>query len=73
MSLMILATQPLTWLIAYAGAKGSVRLAGAAFTENNLGAPPLFVFDQLYLKITWRGGPSAAAATGYTETNLSKR
>jgi hypothetical protein len=71
MSLVIFATHPLTWLIAYLAAEGSVRLVGAVFTENNLGVLPLFVFDKLYLKMTGRSGPSAVQAAGYSEGNLS--
>jgi hypothetical protein len=71
MSLMIFATHPLTWLIAYVGIEGSVRLAGAAFAENNLGILPLFVFDKIFLRVTGRSGPGAAQAGGFTEGNLS--
>lgn len=70
-ALVIFATHPLTWLIAYGGVEGSVRMVGAAFTENNLGILPLFVLDKIFLKITGRSGPSAAEAAGYTEGNLS--
>ena len=71
MGLVIFATHPLTWLIAYAGLEGSVRLVGAAFTETNLGILPLFVLDRIYLKMTGRSGPSAAKAAGYEQGNLS--
>jgi hypothetical protein len=71
MSLVILATHPLTWLIAYVGAEGSVRLVGAAFTETNLAILPLFVLDKILLKIAGRSGPGAARAGGYSESNLS--
>jgi hypothetical protein len=71
MSLMIFATHPITWLIAYAGIEGSVRLAGAAFAENNLGILPLFVLDKIFLRVTGRSGPGAAQAGGFTEGNLS--
>lgn len=70
-AISIFATHPLTWLIAYAGVEGSVRLVGAAFTGNNLGILPLFALDKILLKITGRSGPSAAQAAGYTEGNLS--
>jgi hypothetical protein len=71
MSLMIFATHPLTWLLASIGVEGTVRLLSAAFTENNLGILPLFVLDKIFLKMTGRGGPSAAQAAGYAESNLS--
>lgn len=70
-ALVIWATHPLTWLFAYAGVEGSVRLVGAAFTENNLGILPLFLLDKFFLKITGRSGPSAAKAAGYADSNLS--
>jgi hypothetical protein len=70
-AIVIFATHPLTWLIAYAGVEGSVRLVGAAFSENNLGILPPFVLDKIYLKITGRSGPSAAKAAGYDQGNLS--
>ena len=71
MGLVIFATHPLTWLIAYAGIEGSVRLVGAAFTENNLGILPLFVVDKIYLKMTGQSGPGAAKAAGYERGNWS--
>lgn len=70
-ALVIFAIHPLTWLIAYGSVEGSVRLAGAAFTENNLGILPFFVLDKIFLKITGRSGLSAAQAAGYTQRNLS--
>jgi hypothetical protein len=70
-AVVIFATHPLTWLIAYAGVEGSVRLVGAAFTENNLGVLPLFVLDKIYLKMTGQSGPSAAKAAGYEQGNWS--
>jgi hypothetical protein len=71
MAIFIFATHPLTWLIFYVAVEGSVRLVGAAFTENNLGILPLFVVDKVFLKITVQNGPGIAQAAGYTETNLS--
>lgn len=71
MSLFIFATSPLTWLLAYIGIEGSVRLVAGAFAENSLGILPLFVLDRIFLKITGRAGPSAAQAAGYTQSNIS--
>jgi hypothetical protein len=70
-ALAIWATHPLTWLFAYAGVEGAVRLAGAAFTETNLGILPLFVLDKVFLKFSGRSAPSIAKAAGYSEGNLS--
>jgi len=49
----------------------AVRLLAAAFAESGLGILPLFVLDQIFLKITGQRGPSAAEQGGYTEGNLS--
>jgi hypothetical protein len=70
-ALVIWATHPLTWLIAFAAIEGSVRLVGAAFTETNLGSLPLFLADKVFLKLTGRSAPSSAKAAGYSEGNLS--
>jgi hypothetical protein len=70
-ALLIWATHPLTWLIAFAGVEGAVRLVGAAFTETNLGTLPLFLADKLFLKLSGQSQPSASKAAGYSEGNLS--
>lgn len=70
MAIAIFATHPLTWLIAYAGIEGSVRLC-AALTESYLGVFPLFIGDKIYLKMTGRSGPSVAKAAGYEQGNWS--
>jgi hypothetical protein len=70
-ALVIWATHPLTWLLAYAGVEGSVRLAGAAFTETNLGILPLFLLDKIIVKLSGRNEPNATKAAGYKEGNLS--
>jgi len=71
MSLFIFATSPLTWLILGVFIEGAIRLAGAAFTENNLGVLPLFVADKILLKMTGQSGPGIAQMAGYTESNVS--
>ena len=70
-ALVVWATHPLTWLIAFAGVEGAVRLVGAAFTETNLGTLPLFLADKIFLKISGRSAPSISKAAGYSEGNLS--
>ncbi len=70
-ALVIWATHPLTWLLAFAGVEGSVRLVGAAFTETNLGTLPLFLADKIFLKLSGQSQPSAAKAAGYSKGNLS--
>ena len=70
-ALVVWATHPLTWTIAFAGVEGAVRLVSAAFTETNLGIFPLFVLDKIIVKLSGRSEPSAAKAAGYTEGNIS--
>ncbi len=70
-ALVIWATHPLTWLLAYAGVEGSVRLASAAFTETNLGILPLFLLDKIIGKLSGRREQSIAKAAGYSEGNFS--
>lgn len=70
-ALAIWAMHPLTWLIAYCGIEGMIRLVGAAFTETNLGIFPLFLMDKIFLKLIGRSAPSSAKAAGYSKGNLS--
>ena len=70
-AIVILVTHPLTWLIAYFGIEGLIRMVSAAFTESYLGLLPLFALDRLYLRLTGRAGPGAAKAGGFKEGNLS--
>ena len=70
-ALLIWATHPLTWLIAYAGVEGSVRFLGAALTETDLGILPLFLLDKIIGKFSGRSEPSLAKAAGYSQSNLS--
>lgn len=70
-ALVIWATHPLTWLIAYGGVEGTVRFASAAFTETNFGILPLFLLDKVIAKTTGRGEPDAAKAAGYSQGNFS--
>jgi hypothetical protein len=60
-ALVIWATHPLTWLLAFAGIEGAVRLVSAAFTESNYGIFPLFVVDKVFGAITGRNKREAAA------------
>jgi len=70
-ALVIWATHPLTWLIAYAGVEGSVRLISAAFTETHLGILPLFLLDKMIGMITGRDKKEAAAAKYSSQGNFS--
>ncbi len=70
-ALVIWATHPLTWLIAYAGVEGTVRLVGAAFTDTSLGILPLFVLDKIIGKFSGCSEQSPVKAAGYSEANFS--
>ena len=64
MSLFIFATSPLTWMILYVAAEGSIRLVGAAFAESSLGILPLFVADKIFLQLTGQSGLGHCASRG---------
>jgi len=70
-ALVIWATHPLTWLIAYAGLEGAVRFVGAAFSENNMGILPLFLLDKVVSIIVGRGRPDPSGVAGYSQSHLS--
>jgi hypothetical protein len=55
-ALTIWATHPLTWLLAYVGMEGGVRLCAAAFADSYLGILPLFLFDRIFLSAFRRKG-----------------
>jgi hypothetical protein len=69
--LVLFATHPLTWLIAYGGLEGSTRLLSAAFGENCLGTLPLYLIDRGYLKATGQSGEDAKTAGGFASGNIS--
>jgi hypothetical protein len=69
-ALLVWATHPLTWLIAFVAIEGAVRLVGAAFTETTLGTFPLFLADKVYLRLSGSSAPSTAKAAGYAKGNL---
>jgi len=71
MGLFVVATHPLTWLIAYSGVEGSVRLLVAAFGENCLGTMPLYLADRMYLKLMGRSVPTARIEGGFARGNVS--
>jgi len=70
-AITIFATHPLTWLLAYLGVEGGVRLVGAFASEDTLGSLPLFALDRLYLKMTGRSAPNAAKAAGFEQANFA--
>jgi hypothetical protein len=70
-ALIIWATHPLTWVLAYSGIEGTVRLVSAAFTETNLGILPLFVLDRALAIVTGSGKRNAAKTADRTQGNVS--
>jgi len=70
MGLLIFAMHPLTWLIAFAGVEGMVRLVGT-FTETYLGILPLFVLEKIIRKASGRIEPDTAKAAGFSQGHFS--
>ncbi len=68
--LAVMWLHPLTWLIAYAGVEGLVRLC-AAFTDTTLGVLALFLADKAYLKFIVRANPGAKDAANFSQSNLA--
>jgi hypothetical protein len=69
-ALLILATHPLTWAIAFFGIEGMARLC-AAFTDTVLGIFPLYLLDKIYSKIFRRGVPEPAGTVKFSQSHLS--
>jgi len=61
---------PLTWLIAYFGFEGVVRLC-AAFTDTTLGVLPLFLADKAYLQLVRCGNPFAIGTNNFSQSHLA--
>lgn len=70
-ALVIWATHPLTWLLAYFSAEGAARLCGAAFSDSILGTLPLFLLDKMFVNIFLRRAPEAADETPVPSSNSS--
>jgi hypothetical protein len=70
MALLIWATHPLTWTIAYFGVEGVAR-ACAAFTDTVLGIFPLYLLEKIYSKIFRRGAPEPAGAVKFPRGHIS--
>jgi hypothetical protein len=70
-ALVIWATHPLTWLLAYGGVEGVVRLLAAAIADTCMGILPLFLLDKVFARLTWRGERQTVAARNGTQGNIS--
>lgn len=70
-AITIFAMHPWTWVIGLVAIEGTVRLLGAAFSENNLGSFPLYLVDKLIARITGRVEPKTAGASAFAKNNAS--
>lgn len=68
--LALWAMHPLTWVIAFAGVEGMVRLLGT-FTETYMGIFPLFVLEKIIRKVSGRSEPDASKAAGFSQGHFS--
>jgi hypothetical protein len=69
-ALVIWATHPLTWTIAFFGIEGMARLC-AAFTDTVLGIFPLYLLEKIHSKIFRRGVPEPAGAVKFSQSHVS--
>jgi hypothetical protein len=69
-ALAVMGLHPLTWLIAYFGLEGMVRLC-AALTDTSLGVLPLFLADWAYLRFIRRADPQTKEARGRFKSHLA--
>jgi hypothetical protein len=68
--LAVMFLHPLTWLIAYCGVEGMVRLC-AAFTDTTLGVLPLFLADKIYLQLARGGNPLSVGTDKFSQSHLA--
>lgn len=59
-ALAIWATHPLTWLLAYVGSEGALRLCAGAFAGSAYGILPLYLIDKIVIAPFQRRTPKAA-------------
>ena len=69
-ALVIWATHPWTWAIAFVGVEGLTRVS-AALADTVLGSFPLYLLEQIYSKIFPSGAPEPARAVKFSESHLS--
>ena len=68
--LAVMFLHPLTWLIAFCGIEGIVRLC-AVFTDTALGVLPLFLTDKLFLQLVRRRNPLSAGTENFSQSHLA--
>jgi hypothetical protein len=69
-ALVIWATHPLTWAIAFVAVEGLTRVL-AALADTVLGLFPLYLLEQIYSKIFRSGAPEPASAVKFSESHVS--
>jgi hypothetical protein len=69
-ALLIWATHPLTWAIAFFGIEGMARLC-AALTDTVLGVFPFYVLEKIYSKIFRNGEAEPAGAVTFSQNHVS--
>jgi hypothetical protein len=69
-ALVVWATHPLTWLIAFFCVEGASRLC-ASFTDTVLGLFPLYLLDKIYSKIFRRGAPEPTGTVKFSQGHIS--
>lgn len=69
-ALLIWSTHPLTWVIAFFGLEGMVRVC-AALTDSVLGIFPLFLPDKIFSMLFRRGQADATPAEKFSQSHVS--
>lgn len=70
-ALVIWATLPLTWLLAYFALEGAVRLCAGAFGGTPCGTLPLYVFDAILFRPFRRRGTTPLESGAGARANIS--
>jgi hypothetical protein len=68
--LLVWATHPLTWFIAYFAVEGIVRVC-AVFTDTSLGIFPLYVLEKIFSKLTGRVEPKPAGTPEFEQGHVA--
>jgi hypothetical protein len=69
-ALVVWATHPLTWTIAFFGIEGMWRLC-AAFTDTVLGVFPLYLLEKIYSTIFRKGAPGPSGTVKFSKSHVS--
>lgn len=69
-ALLVWATHPLTWTIAFFGIEGMARLC-AALADSVLGLFPLYLLEKIYSKIFRSGDPRPVRAVKFSQSHVS--